>query len=106
MYLPDLFDCEKRKLKSVFANTPAVAIITDETSDGKGRFVLNVLIAKMEEAQVTMFFLQTQFFLKIRTTQQSRSVVKVVNDYGLAFNSIRIFVLVMQHTCKKLFVIP
>lgn len=92
MYLPDLFDCEKRKLKSVFANTPAVAIITDETSDDKGRFVLNVLIAKMEEAPGNNVFLADTIFLEnTNNTTVSQSVVKVVNDYGLAFNSIRIF---------------
>lgn len=91
LYLPDLFDSVQRKLKSVFANAPAVAIITDETSDDKGRFVLNVLLAKMEEAPGNSVFLADTIFLENTNTTVSQSVVKVVNDYGLSFNSIHIF---------------
>lgn len=64
LYLPDLFDSEQQKLKSVFANAPAVAIITDETSDDNGRFVLNVLLAKMEEAAGNSVFLTDNFSTK------------------------------------------
>lgn len=91
-YLPDLFNSEQRKLKSVFANASAVAIIVDETSDDKGRFVLNVLLSKLEEPPGNSVYLADTIFLeRTNNTTVSQSVVKVITEYGINFNSIRIF---------------
>lgn len=49
----------ERQFKSLFANASAVAIIVTETS----LFVLNVSMAKLEEAEGSTFYLADTIFL-------------------------------------------
>jgi len=97
-YLPDLYESEKTKLKSHFMDSASVAVIVDETSDDQGRFVLNILLAKMELFQTgdpvasnKCFLADTIFLEQTNNTTVSQAVIRTVTDYGLDFNSIRIF---------------
>jgi len=97
-YLPDLYETEKRKLKSYFMNSASVAVIVDEASDDQGRFVLNILLSKMELFQTgdpiasnKCFLADTMFLEQTNNTTVSQAVIRTVTDYGLDFNSIRIF---------------
>jgi len=97
-YLPDLYESEKSKLKHYFMDSASVAVIVDETSDDQGRFVLNILLSKMELFQTgdpvvsnKCFLADTIFLQQTNNTTVSQAVIRTVTDYGLDFNSIRIF---------------
>lgn len=100
-YLPDLYECEKRKLKAAFVNCSGICIVVDETSDEQGRFVLNVLFSKLQENSAsnteidvsnnTCYLADTLFLDQTNNVTVSQSVIKVVTDYCIDFNKIRIF---------------
>lgn len=93
-YLPDLYESERKRIMNEFVNCAALAIIVDETSDDQGRFVLNILFAKMEQTESganKSYLAETIFLQNTNNVTVSQSVVRVVTDFGISFDSVRIF---------------
>lgn len=88
-YLPDLYAMSKEKLKNILRDQK-VQVQCDETTDCASNCVLNVLVQVMNK-DAPIFLADSVFLEKTNNVTVAQAVVKVLTDYGIAFNDVLIF---------------
>lgn len=85
-YVPELYQQETQTLKNNLEQKP-VAVIFDETPDPQGRCVLNILLAPLvldANGKLNSFLADTVFLKTVDHKTVSQSVVRTLQEYGVA----------------------
>ena len=95
-YLFDVYQTERAALKDLVANKQ-VAMIVDELSDSKERFVLDVKATSLDFDKLSpggnsvAWLLDSHFLSKTNNRTVSQAVVKTMHGYSIEYDNGRVF---------------